>query len=108
MLASLVTASGGAASDPSCERYVLHDLSPGMSHDLVRRKMGGDGVRTLIRTPGRGEISGVDYPGPASDVYVEFDHRIDRRPLARAVLVRVPLTLSAESAQALLDRFGPP
>ena len=108
MLASLVTASGGAASDASCERYVLHDLSPGMSHDLVRRKMGGDGVRTLIRTPERGEISGVDYPGPSSDVYVEFDHRVDRRPLARAVLVRVPLPLSPESTQALVDRFGPP
>jgi protein TonB len=79
-----------------------------MSHDMVRLKMGGEGVRTLIRFPASGETSGVDYPSSSFDVYVQYDHRIDRRPPARAVLVRASMVLSTASVQALVDRFGPP
>lgn len=100
--------SGWAASDPVCERYALHELSPGMSHDLVRMKMGGEGIRTLIRIPGSDETSGVDYPGPTSDVYVEYDRRVDRGPPAHAVRVRVSMPLLPTTVETLVSRFGPP
>jgi protein TonB len=100
--------NGRAAGDPACVKYAVHELSPGMSHDAVRLTMGGDGLKTLVRLPGSDETSGADYPGPSFDVYVQYDHRIDRRPSARAVLVRASMPMSLDAVQALVDRFGPP
>ncbi len=100
--------SGWAASDLLCERYALHEIAPGMSHDRVRSKMGGEGVRTLIRIPGAGETSGVDYPSPTSDLYVEYDRRVDRGSPARALRVRVSMPLLPATVQTLVSRFGLP
>jgi hypothetical protein len=69
---------GWAAGDQSCARFALHELLPGMSPDMVRRTMGSDGVKILIHVPDAGQTSGVDYPAASSDVYVEYDRRIDR------------------------------
>ena len=107
-LFTFISFSGRAAGEPSCAKYTVHELSPGMSHELVRLRMGGDGVKTVIRIPGSDEASGVDYPGPSFDVYVQYDHRIDRRPPARAVLVRTTMPMSLDAVQALVDRFGLP
>jgi hypothetical protein len=68
--------------------------------------MGGEGVKALIRIPGSGETSGVDYSNPTSRVYVEYDRRVDRRRTARAVRVRASMPLS--TAQTLVSRLGPP
>ena len=100
--------SGWAASDPTCGRYSLHEVAPGMSRDIVRSKVGREGVSTLIRNPGTRETSGIDYPGSKANVFVEYDHRVDRRSSARAVRVRVPMPLSSTTAQSLVSRFGPP
>jgi protein TonB len=79
-----------------------------MSHDAIRLTMGGDGVKTLIRVPDGDETSGADYIGPSFDVHVQYDHRIDRRPPARAVLVWASMPMTLDTVQALVDRFGPP
>jgi TonB family protein len=75
---------------------------------MVLSKMGGEGVKTLIRIPGSGETSGVDYASPTSDVYVEYDRRVDRGPPARAVRVRALTPLLPATVQTLLSRLGPP
>ena len=100
--------SGWAASEPTCERYAVHELLPGMSHDNVLAQMGGEGVKALIRIPGSGETSGVDYSNPTSRVYVEYDRRVDRRWTARAVRVRASMPLLSTTAQTLVSRLGPP
>jgi hypothetical protein len=97
-----------AAADPACERYALREVLPGMKQQAIRATMGGEGIVTRIRAPDGGETSGVAFPGPPSDVYVEFDHRIDRRPAAQAVLVRVSMPPPAGAILSLVDRFGPP
>jgi hypothetical protein len=97
--------SGWGASEPTCERYAVHELLPGMSHDRVLSQMGGEGVKALIRIPGSPETSGVDY---SSDVYVEYDRRVDRRRTARAVRVRASMPLLSTTAQTLVSRLGPP
>ena len=79
-----------------------------MSYDRVRLMMGGEGVKSLTRTPARRETSAADYRGPSFDVYVEYDHRVDRRPTARTVLVRAPMPLLPADVEALVDRFGAP
>jgi TonB family protein len=107
-MTTLLPHPGWAASEPLCERYAVHELLPGMSHDMVLSKMGGEGVKTLIRIPGSGETSGVDYPGPTSNVYVEYDRRVDRGPPARAVRVRASMPLLPATVEMLVSRFGPP
>jgi TonB family protein len=106
--ASFLTDTGWATSDPPCDRYAVHELLPGMSHDRVLSTMGGEGVKTLIRTPGSGETSAVEYPGPTSNVYVQFDRRIDRGGPARAVRVRASMPLLPATAGSLVSQFGPP
>lgn len=108
LLAAPLFPQDGVATDPSCERYAVHDLTLGMSHDMIRVRMADDGVRALIRTEDGNESSGVDYHGPSFDVYVQYDRRIDRRPTARAVLIRAAMPLSPEEIQSVIDRFGPP
>jgi hypothetical protein len=100
--------SGWAASEPTCERYAVYELLPGMSHDTVLAQMGGEGVKALIRIPGSGETSGVDYSNLTSDVYVEYDRRVDRRRTARAVRVRASMPLLPTTLQTLVSRLGPP
>jgi hypothetical protein len=107
-MATLLAFSGWAASEPTCERYAVHELLPGMSHDKVLSQMGGEGVKALILIPGSGETSGVDYSNPTSRVYVEYDRRVDRRRTARAVRVRASMPLSPTTAQTLVSRLGPP
>jgi TonB family protein len=104
----VLTCSGWAASEPPCERYAVHELLPGVSHDTVLVKMGGEGVESLIRTPGSGETSSVEYSAPASNVYVEYDRRVDRRKPARVVRVRASMPLLPTTVQTLVGQFGPP
>jgi periplasmic protein TonB len=79
-----------------------------MSYDRVRLRMGVEGVKKLIHTPGSGVTTSVEYPGPPFDVCVQYDHRIDRRPAAHVVLLRASMELTPASVQALVDRFGRP
>ena len=97
-----------AAATSSCERYAVNGLSTGMTESMVRRKMGGEGVPNVIRNQNSEEASGVDYPGPPNDVYVQYDRRIDKGRSARTVLVRASMPFSAGAAQSLVNRFGPP
>lgn len=108
VLATVLAAPAAAASEHACARYTLHDVSPGMTHKLVRKRMRWDGVRTVIRTPQGTETSAIDFPEKSSDVYVEFDRRVDRRGEARAVLVRASIPWKEGTAALLLTRFGPP
>lgn len=100
--------SGWAVSEPTCERYAVHELLPGMSHDRVLSQMGGEGVQALIRIPGSAETSGVDYSNPTSNVYLEYDRRVDRRRTAHAVRVRASMPLLPTTLQTLVSRLGPP
>jgi TonB family protein len=95
-----------AASHP-CDRYALDGLALGMSPGTVKTTMGGNGFGTSIRLPDGEESTGVSYPGPPHDIYVEYDQRIDRRK-ARVVRVRVSMPLSKETVEALFRRFGQP
>jgi protein TonB len=79
-----------------------------MSYELVRRKMGGEGIPSVMRNPDNRETSAADYPGPTRDVYVEYDRRINRGKAARAVRVRASMPLLPTIAAALVDRFGVP
>ncbi|HEX6853290.1 MAG TPA: TonB family protein [Candidatus Polarisedimenticolaceae bacterium] len=99
---------GWAATDSSCARWELEGLAPGMSAEEVLAKRPAAGMRSLLREPGGVETSGVHYPGPPLDLYVEFDGRIDRRPPPRAVRVRVAMPPSPTAAREILERFGPP
>ena len=108
LLASSSSHSAGAASAPSCERFALHDLVPGMTYDRVRKKMGREGMTSLTRLLGDRETSVTIYRDSSFDVYVEYDHRIDRRPAARAVLVRAAMPLLPTSVESLVARFGVP
>jgi TonB family protein len=107
-MATLLTSSGWAASEPLCDRYAVHELLPGMSHDMVLSTMGGEGVKTLIRTAGSDETSAVEYAGPTSNVYVEYDRRIDRGRPARAARVRASMPLLPATVETLVSRLGPP
>jgi protein TonB len=109
ILVALLTGSMSTASaSHPCDRYAVRGLAPGMYHDAVKASMGGDGVSAVIRTLDGGETSGVTYPGASSDVYVEYDQRIDRRKHARVVRVRVSMPLSPTTIDTLVRRFGPP
>jgi protein TonB len=108
VLSVFLSLSAWAVSSPLCERLTLQELSPGMSHDQVRLKMGGGGIESITRQLDRRETSVANYPGPALEVMVEYDHRIDRRPTARAVLVRASMPLSPSDVEELVNRFGTP
>jgi hypothetical protein len=97
-----------AASSPPCERLAIHELSPGMSYGRVRQTMGGGGIPSITWNLRSRETSATEYPGPGLDVYVEFDHRINHRPAARAVLVRASMSLLPKVVEELVDRFGEP
>jgi TonB family protein len=107
-LAFSLPVSAWAASGTSCERLAISKLSPGMSYNLVRLKMGGEGIQSVTRTSGSRETSAADYPGLAQDIYVEYDHPTNRRPTARAVLVRASMPLLPENVAELVGRFGAP
>ncbi len=79
-----------------------------MSYVQVRQKLGRRGIQSVTRKLDSRETSAADYPGPALDVYVEYDHRIDRRPTARAVLVRVSMPMLPTAFESLVELFGPP
>ena len=79
-----------------------------MSYVQVRQKLGRRGIQSVTRKLDSRETSAADYPGPALDVYVEYDHRIDRRPTARAVLVRVSMPMLPTAFESLVERFGSP
>ena len=106
ILVLLLLATPALAAGP-CDRYVLNELSLGMTPDMVKHRMGADGVRNLIRNADNAESSGVSYPGPPTDVYVQYDRRMDRGR-ARTVLVRTSMSPAPGTAQALVHRFGPP
>jgi len=108
VLSVSLSLSAGAVSSPLCERLTLQELAPGMSNDQVRLKMGGGGIPSITRQLDRRETSIANYPGPAVEVLVEYDHRIDSRPAARAVLVRVSMPLSPSNVEELVHRFGTP
>lgn len=94
------------ASHP-CDRYALDGLTLGMNPGTVKTSMGGNGLGTSTRLPD-GEVStGVSYPNPAHEIYVEYDQRIDRRK-ARVVRVRVAMPLSKDTVEGLVGRFGQP
>ena len=97
-----------AAETSSCDRYAVSGLAPGMTESMVRRRMGAEGVPNVIRNQNNEEASGVDYPGPPTDVYVQYDRRIDKGRSARTVLVRASMPFSVGAAQSLVNRFGVP
>jgi TonB family protein len=108
VLTLLMVSTYAAAASHPCDRYAVSGLAPGMNHDAVKASMGGDGVSTVIRTQDGGETSGVTYPRAPTDVYVEYDQRIDRRKHARVVRVRVSMPLSPATIATLVRRFGSP
>ena len=108
VLAASSALSAGMVSSPLCERLTIQELWPGMGYDQVRLKMGGGGIQSVTRNLDRQETSVADYPGPALDVYVEYDHRLNRRPPAHAVLVRASMPWSAALVHDLVNRFGAP
>jgi protein TonB len=103
----VVVPSPTAAASHPCDRYALDGLALGMSPGTVKTTMGGNGLGTSIRLPDGEESTGVSYPGPPHDIYVEYDQRIDSRK-ARVVRVRVSMPLSKETVEALFRRFGQP
>lgn len=71
--------------------------------------MGREGMTSLTRLLGGRETSVTNYRDPSlDDLYVEYDHRIDRRPAARAVLVRTAMPQLPTSVEALVARYGVP
>src|SRR5262245_39087814 len=98
-----------SASDAShpCDRYALDGIALGMKIDDVKQSMGGDGLKTVIRLPDGGEATGVSYPGPPLDLYVEFDEKIDKRG-AKVARVRALMPPAREAVDALIERFGEP
>jgi protein TonB len=65
-------------------------------------------MTSLTRLLGDRETSVTVYRDASLDVYVEYDHRIDRRPAARAVLVRAALPDQPTGVESLVARFGVP
>src|SRR5262245_10750220 len=87
------------AAVPACERYELPELASGLGHERARQRMGGEGIRNTILMPDAAETSGVDYPGPPADVYVQYDHRLEKSH-AKAVLVRTSVSLAPGMVQS--------
>jgi TonB family protein len=106
----VILASGvpSLAQQASCDRYAIQGLSVGSTLSAVRAQLGREGVATRIARSGQGESSAVEYVKGDDTVYIEYDHRLDRKPEARIDLLRASIDSSADALANLEARWGAP
>jgi TonB family protein len=92
----------------SCTRFNIESLSIGSSLGLVRSRLGREGVAATLVRDGRPDTTSVEYVVGDRTIYIEYDHRIDRKPEAKVALLRTAIQPSEEAIQGLVRRFGPP
>jgi hypothetical protein len=105
----LATASLDASGQPtSCEVFAVEGLTLGATRGAVRAKLGRERSTTRIVREGRADATAATYGEGESAIYVEYDHRIDRRPEPRVVLLRVTFPTTDEALAALVEQWGAP
>lgn len=108
--AALLFASKAHAESPTgvCGRYTVESMAIGMPLSLVRARYGREGVMTNLAREGQPDTTAVEYVIDKQTIYVEYDHRVDRKPEARIATLRIALPPTQESVERLIRRFGPP
>src|SRR5512138_572352 len=107
-MATLVAGGPAYPQTVPCDRYTVSDLALGSTLGAVRSRLGREGVTTGVTREGRPEATSVEYLVGGASVYIEYDHRIDKKPEARIALLRSSIHPGRESLDELVARWGPP
>ncbi|HEX4823049.1 MAG TPA: energy transducer TonB [Candidatus Polarisedimenticolaceae bacterium] len=111
-LAAVAALAAGAgeirAAAPSCSRYDIESLTVGSPLSYVRTRFGREPIITNLARPGRPDATVVDYVLKGRAIYVEYDHRIDKKPEAKISVLRASLPSTEDALQDAIHRLGTP
>jgi len=105
---AIAAVSPAGAQSPSCDIYEINGLTVGSARGAVRAALGRERTTTRIIDNHRDVATAAEYGDGPATIYVEYDHRINRKPEPRVVLLRAPLPPTDEALTALLERWGAP
>src|SRR5262245_10289851 len=97
-----------AAGTTSCSRYDIESLTVGSPLGYVRTRFGRESMTTNLARPGHQDTTAVDYVIRGRAIYVEYDHRIDRRPEAKIAVLRASIPSTEDALQDIVKRLGTP
>ena len=100
--------SARAATPTICSRYDIESLTVGSPLGYVRSRFGRESLTTNLVRPGQHDTTAVDYVIRGRAIYVEYDHRIDRKPEAKIAVLRASVPSTEDAVQDIVRHFGTP
>ena len=74
----------------------------------MRARFGRESLTTNLTRAGHPDTTAVDYVIRGRAIYVEYDHRIDRKPEAKIAVLRASLPSTEDALQEIIRGFGTP
>jgi hypothetical protein len=111
LCAAVLAAAAGpdpSAQSAPCDVFNVNGLTVGATRSALRAKLGRERTTTRIVRDGRAEATAAEYGDGETSMYVEYDHRIDRRPDPRVTLLRARIPSTEEALAALVETWGAP